>query len=332
MSKRPPLPEKVKQRVLYDSAFSCAVCQRRASHIHHIDKDPTNNSPDNLVAVCSEHHDDAHTHRELSQNLTADRMRKLRDSWYADVLRRRARAVDIEWQRGKLGWLAMGVQWGYINHRRVSQMVTADLLRSVDQQNLKRCVALGIVDRNATIIKPSGLTMSHGYVGNTIYDWFEFGQDHMLHRLYSQLVDAAARRMQPIILEDASWTKKFFRSMVKPGTAIFVTKASYFKKVSETADNAHVKVKTFKKGIEVEYFIDTRDMFGTTSITVSFSGHKTCSALLLVKSVSDGDEGKITAHCTSIALGIGFIDRPIAEIEYADDKPLDRVADANVQH
>ena len=39
------------------------VCQHEAKHVHHIDKDPFNNSPTNLMPVCHACHN--HLHKTL---------------------------------------------------------------------------------------------------------------------------------------------------------------------------------------------------------------------------------------------------------------------------
>lgn len=62
---------------------------------------------------------------------------------------------------------------------------------------------------------------------------------------------------------------------------------------------------TTVKSVMIEFYVDTRDMFGTTSMTESFSGRQTCAALLHVKSVNEAD-GKLVLACTPIAMGVSF--------------------------
>jgi hypothetical protein len=104
------------------------------------------------------------------------------------------------------------------------------------------------------------------------------------------------------------WTKSAIREIAKPGMLLFLNKALYFKGVSTTKTNEHRRCRTFKRNIEIEFFIDTQDMFGVTSISVSFSGHKSCASLVQLKSIEDMSDGKLVLHCTPIALGVGFND------------------------
>jgi len=86
--------------------------------------------------------------------------------------------------------------------------------------------------------------------------------------------------------------------------AIFIQGAFNFRSVSETPTNDHRRVHLAQRGISIEFFIDSRDMFGTTSMTVSFSGRQTCSAFLQVKSLDEA--AGLMLRCTPIALGVAF--------------------------
>src|SRR5256885_10341960 len=46
-------------------------------------------------------------------------------------------------------------------------------------------------------------------------------------------------------------------------------------------------------------------MFGTTSMTVSFSGRKVAAAFVQVKSITDS-RASLVLDCTPVALGVGF--------------------------
>jgi hypothetical protein len=112
--------------------------------------------------------------------------------------------------------------------------------------------------------------------------------------------------VRPVHLERNAWTKSTIRELLRPGQFLFVEKAFYYRTIRETNDNQHRRCRTFARKIDVEFFVDTRDMFGTTSMTVSFAGHQTSAALLQLKSLEDTAHGWLRLHCTSFALGVGF--------------------------
>lgn len=213
MARRPPIPSALKQKILYESAFACVVCQDKADDLHHIDGDKTNNSPNNIAVLCRKHHDEAHTTRELSQNLSADRIRNFKNDWCTEVTKRRRKIASASAQRALADELiSAGVSWAYINHKRVAQLINKNLLAQVDPSILNRCVSRNLVDERGIIIKPSDWEPNSNYLRNTIYDWFDYGDDQALHLLYSELTDRIAEKFEPIHLDKANWTKTFIKN------------------------------------------------------------------------------------------------------------------------
>jgi hypothetical protein len=306
MPKRPKLPGKLRQQLLYESQFACVVCQAKADHIHHIDKNNANNDLENLVVLCQTHHDEAHTIRELSQNLSGDRILGFKSLWLANVKEHREKIASAAAQREAAHpFLSVGVTWGYINHGRVAQLINREILGMVDGAILNRCLRRHLVDERGILIKPDNWKPCDLYLKNTIYDWFNHGDALAVHILYSELVDILARRLQPIHMTDETWTRTFIRSCLEDGSFLFFRRAHYFVVENQDNENAHIRVYTFKKRIRVEYFVDSRNMFGNTSITVSFRGHRSCAAFIQVKSIERTDKDLVLL-CTPIALGVGF--------------------------
>lgn len=291
---------------MYNSAFACVICAQKGDHIHHIDKNNSNNSYDNLVLLCQEHHDEAHTIRELSLTLTPERLRSFKAEWCKLVIERRNVVASASGQKAHAdGLLSVGVAWGYINHSRIIQTVPNDLLKKVDQNLFARLKIAQVIDERGILIKPRIIKSSSTHLGNTIYDWYDYGNRIALHIFYSNLVDIFVEYCQPIHLDETNWKRTFVKQMIAPGSFIFINRAQYFRKTEESIENAEIAVQTFKRGIKIEYLINTRNMYGTTSITCSFSGHKSCASLLLVKSIEDR-KGECVIYCTPIALGVGF--------------------------
>ena len=53
---RESIPKKIKDAILDEYDHRCAVCGGDRPHIHHIDEDPTNNDPENLLPLCPNCH------------------------------------------------------------------------------------------------------------------------------------------------------------------------------------------------------------------------------------------------------------------------------------
>ncbi|MFI5453635.1 right-handed parallel beta-helix repeat-containing protein [Pedobacter sp. UC225_61] len=86
---RPPIPDDTFSQVLHDSKHVCCICREasRGIIIHHIEEWAMSRSHDydNLVVLCSLHHDEAHTKRYLTIVLSSDKIRFAREKWYAQV-------------------------------------------------------------------------------------------------------------------------------------------------------------------------------------------------------------------------------------------------------
>ncbi len=88
-SKRPPIPDNITDNLLYKSRRTCCICRdsNRSIIIHHIKEwsESKSNEENNLVVLCLHHHDEAHTRKELSQNLTAERIIEGKNRWEKEI-------------------------------------------------------------------------------------------------------------------------------------------------------------------------------------------------------------------------------------------------------
>lgn len=307
---RKQIPATLKQKLLYESRYCCAICQKSGCQIHHIDQDHSNNAEENLIVLCTAHHDEAHTIRTMSNNLDARALRHAKNAWTEQVRNSRTLAATLEGQTNAAQneQLSTGISWGYINHKRVAEMSRLEGLSSKGSRLLNYCRDKKMVDEDAIIIKPSSTQSHDTFIRNSVYNWFDFGDDQRLHALYSEMVDQIGRSTNVVHLESSAWTKARVKSLVNSGNIIYFNKGIFFRSTDETKENDHRRCQTFKNKVHIEFYVDTIDMFSSTSMTVSFQGHQTCAALLLVKSFSENEDGDLLLNCTPLALGTGFRD------------------------
>lgn len=302
---RPKIPPSLQREVCYESAYACAICQKHTIQLHHIDQNSSNNVKDNLIALCQEHHGEAHTERKLTVSLTAQRLKDIKKRWESEVVARRKDMVTVSYQAQSAGnFLGSGVSWGYINHRRVAGLLTPQLISEVDQSDYNLCLSLGLVDKRGIIIPELPKSQSATYLRSTIYDRFTFGNDHRVHSLYSGFVDVISRAANLVHVDSHSWSKSWIKQFISPGQFVYMNRGCYFRGIEASDDNCIRGVRTFKNSISFEWIVETYDMFGTSSISVSFSGHKSCAAIVFVKSVDYSDGVKI--DCSPIAMGTGY--------------------------
>jgi tetratricopeptide (TPR) repeat protein len=92
MAKRTVVSPKIQAQIQFDADRTCCVYRTpgKPIQIHHIDEDPTNHSPNNLVVLCRDCHDLTMIRGTFNRRLDADVVTLYRDDWIAVVAERRA--------------------------------------------------------------------------------------------------------------------------------------------------------------------------------------------------------------------------------------------------
>jgi hypothetical protein len=294
--KRIKIPAELEKMTLYKSANTCNVCRdlNKGIQIHHIDQNPSNNILSNLIVLCQDCHDEAHTKHDLSKNLTDDKLSFFKKEWENEIADKASLAMLPS------NNLQQAV-WTFINHEKVGQIIKSRGIE-FDRYLLSLLVANNVVDKyGIPIIPPKNSDSSH----ITIYNHYDYGNMHRLHKMYCEAVDSLIINVQPIEI-GAIWSKREINAIVKPGSFIFSMRGYYFKtgKIANQEEDRYVYARS--KDIEIRWYANTRHMFGTSALYDSFSGHRFAAAFLFVKSISKEDN-LLILHCTPISMGAGFI-------------------------
>jgi len=92
MGRRKKIPPEVVADVTSASRRRCCICfaldqddREKRGQIAHLDRDPSNNAPENLAFFCLPHHDDYDTPRSQSKGLTIDEVKRYRTELLAFV-------------------------------------------------------------------------------------------------------------------------------------------------------------------------------------------------------------------------------------------------------
>ena len=112
MSDRPSAPRSTERAVLTKSHRRCSLCfgldanlEIKQGQIAHLDKNPKNNSEDNLCFLCLDHHDAYDTKTSQSKGLEIGEVKEYRADLYEEM-EYRFHAVDVE-RRLRLGKQAL---------------------------------------------------------------------------------------------------------------------------------------------------------------------------------------------------------------------------------
>ncbi len=117
-SKRPPIDSQTVFELLHKCRRTCCVCRKpnQPFIIHHIIPWAESHSHDieNLVVLCLGCHSEAHTKRELAQNLTRDQLRQHKAQWQRTV-----ESSDLESVITPRETALAGAMWDYFNRSRL---------------------------------------------------------------------------------------------------------------------------------------------------------------------------------------------------------------------
>lgn len=294
---RVKVPFDLEAGLLYRAARTCCACRTPGApvQVHHIDQNPANNAEGNLIVLCQNCHDDAHTKRALSKNLTPGLLKKFKREWEEEVANRASYAMT---PRANLSQAI----WTYVNHQRLPY-VMKDFGVTFDRGLLRFLKGRKIVDDLGIPIFQKRTSRSDRLV--TIYDRFDWDDSHRLHALYVNAVDALVMKAHPIEL-GAIWSKREIKALVAPGSICFCMRGFRFKSGDCKDGEEDREVYARAQGIEVRFMANTRHMFGSSALHDSFTGSRFAAVLLFVKDVAL-EGGVLVVRGTPLAMGAGFV-------------------------
>jgi hypothetical protein len=284
---------KVRAVLTHKAGNRCAVCRTRPiAQFHHIDQNNANSVEGNLIGLCTECHADAHADQKMRQNLTPDRLHRLKQLHEADIS---IRAVE-DMIPSDFG------SWTYLNHDKLLDLFGAYSIE-FDQTIFDQLQKEGAIN-SVGIPQPMRNPADHVEFW-TVYNQLPHHVGRHLHHLYTEALDRFIRVARPTDLE-ALWSRTGIKAMVRPGSICFMLRNFFFKSYPPD-DRAQERLVYHKrKKIKLEFRINTRHMSCDSALYASFTGHTTAAALFLVKSV-DVEDGVMVIHATALAMGAGFL-------------------------
>lgn len=175
--KRIKIPNEIDIQLLYRCANKCCICRSKATQIHHIDENPSNNNLDNLVYLCSRCHDEAHTYHSLSKNLTPEKLHKLKIKW--------GKEVEIESSKSMIPTYTLPTcaLWCYFNFEKLIQFYKSSNIK-FDKHQLLYLSSNNITDNNGfPHWKDDNLSLE------TIYDRMDYASSLKFYDMYKKSLE-----------------------------------------------------------------------------------------------------------------------------------------------
>lgn len=295
--KRSPIPIDVISSIIHKCAKVCCVCKERKPSfiIHHIVpySKTRDNSEGNLVLLCLDDHDQAHSKKELSKNLTPEMLRDLKSKWEKLVHDRNIFQIVSEEKDEN----SFRISWDYINVKYLedfsegltvlgelpyfNQLVDSNVILENGRLNLGNDSGLGDLD---------SVDFLYGY------NKFPFNPLLTFHKeLLKLLVKKKELRFIDVLSGDTNFEPK--------NGQIVLLKASYLFKKNNFKNKNIVSVSANVGDIKLSFEIDAF-YFTSHSAGGHMSKRAKCVGLLLIRDF----DGRKSLKASAVAMGIRYFD------------------------
>lgn len=292
---RPPIPTNIVIKILYESKRICCICREKSKSviIHHLkewhlSKD---HNEDNLVVLCLEHHNDAHTKKGVSLNLTEKQLIYSKKKWNKAV-----KSIDAMTILG-LSSHVYG-RWDYFNHNRIFEMFLDKNLSNIDYKTTFTVRQLKLINELGTF----------SIVDDDKSQFYNFGDGYTLYYYMKELFDDVMKTIPLIDITD-KFNREDIGALVKPGKFIAFQGGFYFKNVSasNTGKNQRRLCYYKKSKIKLEFEFDAYETTSNSALGSHLRGKKVVTPICFVKSVLE-DKGEITIGLSCLAIGSYFLE------------------------
>lgn len=287
---RPPIPSDTLTKLLFDNRYQCCVCRNPTKPfiVHHIQEWSVSYNHDisNLVVLCLEHHDKAHSKSSLSQNLDATALASAKEKWEDEVKRLDARSVIDAMSRDY-------AHWAFINEMRLFELAGEHRVEIDKLSNFRRAKADGIVDGRGNPL-PTRTATFYKYEGPAILTRYAFMKE-LLHEVIEGL---------PFINLSDHLDKGVIIPSVLEGDFIICQGRHSFKPLSDLKKGIGQDCRGTRRAndVEISFVFDRWGATSSSSRADWLAGTKSATSLIQVRNVCREDGlVKITGTVIAIA-------------------------------
>ncbi len=304
---RPQIPSETVIKLLYESKRTCCVCRDNTQPIiiHHIEEwhISKNNSESNLVVLCLRHHDEAHTKKSLSINLSAKQILTSKQTWLSYIKTEDARAI--------LGLMIPHSRWDYINIKRLFELFLDLDIKYDDIQSYLKLLNLEIVDERG-IPRPKQNWKVSGLPTSYLLD---FGEGIYYTHYLKTIVGRIVTRL-PVIDLTNNLNLSFIKSVVKIGSIITAQVGFYFSDIDKYEKSKSQLRRAYyqKNSIKIEFVFDAWECTSSSGRYDALTGHRVAVPIIFVRSVLEDEQKNLVINGSCLAIGTWFENHRQSEI------------------
>lgn len=284
---RPQIPNEELTRVLFENRWVCCVCRdaSRPIIVHHIQRwsESRDHTSANLAILCPLHHGEAHTQRQLEQNLTGPRIAQFKAEWEALVRRNDAAAIQE-------GTVLQAETWFYFNHFRIYELALELGVDVTAQSGLPEAVAADVCRPDGTVCKAAAVG-SYMYANSDRAPLFRF----MRSLLCAVLNEAPLRNI-------SDYLDRGVMACLVAGDVVFVQGLHTF--APQTPAPAGSQLSRGQRSanrVVISFVFDLREATSSSAWSTWLRGTGNVGSLLRVQRLSRLDN-KLHVECTVLAI------------------------------
>ncbi|MDH7454619.1 hypothetical protein QF205_16295 [Luteimonas composti] len=298
---RPPIPDTTLHSLLIKSKRTCCICRDPSKPIivHHIDEWSVSRSHEesNLIVLCLEHHDQAHTKKEISQKLSKKELRASKDAWERDVKLLDAKAIlklkqDRDYSR-----------WDWINLPRLFEIVAKMKVKSSIPHLRQQLFQDGYINKEGFIANEKNWPTSKKKGAYFI----DFGDGMYISYYLSDLVDQVLSSTPVIDITPLIESKLQITSVLAEGDFIVAQLPFYFANVNQDEKGSSQHRKSYYRGhgIRIEYVFNAWNCLSSSARFDAMTGRKVKTIFARVMSIAES-EGELLISVSCLAAGTAF--------------------------
>lgn len=286
---RPSIPDNNIKNLFYKSRFCCAVCRDKDKGviIHHIEPWEISHSHDesNLILLCVDCHDKAHSKHELSRNLSPAVLKQFKQEWENQAWENDSEIVlrNIIENNG----LMNGVAWDWFNVKRLFEVLDS---LDIDRTRLRGYVSDTIIN---------SLLSSKGDKKYWVQGKHSFEEERYLEEIINLLI-----KKVNFNLINSLWTKEGIATL-KLGDFIVFQRDFFFNEIDK--NNGTRICYSKRDNIRINFVIDPWYCMSSSSYHSHLHGHNKVTTFGIIRGIEETD-GETIINASLLAIGMCFGD------------------------
>lgn len=286
---RPPIPSETLSKLLFDNRYQCCICRDPSKPfiVHHIDEWSNSRSHkiDNLIVLCLEHHNKAHSKSTLSQNLDQKSLRDFKSQWESEVKNLDARSV-IEALSGEYA------HWAFINEMRLFELADEHGIHLKSLAAFYRANRDGIVDSEGHPL-PVRTNTFYKYEGPSILTRYAFMKE-LLEEVIEQI---------PVMNISDHLDKGVIMPSIFEGDFIITQGSHVFSPLTDVKKGIGQDCRGIRRAnnVEISFVFDRWAAASSSSKNSWLVGTKAAASLVQVRDIKR-EEGVVKLTGTVIAI------------------------------